>query len=58
MAYNKTAHAGIWAELAGTELYNTTADPDEDANVAGEPAFAGARARLSVQLHAGWRAAG
>ena len=55
--YDKKAHAGVWSDVAGVELYNRTADPDENVNLANATGAAGARAALSAQLHAGWRAA-
>jgi hypothetical protein len=54
--YDKTAHAGIWSNVSGVELYNKTADPEENVNLAESAALADVKARLSTQLHAGWRA--
>ena len=54
--YDKKAHAGIWNNVSGVELYNKSADPQENVNLAENAKLAGARARLSTQLHAGWRA--
>eukprot|EP01044_Picomonas_judraskeda_P006633 COSAG03_NODE_670_length_6366_cov_21.016116_2_plen_115_part_00 len=54
--YDPTAHAGIWSNVSGVELYNKTADPEENVNLAESAELAGAKARLSTQLHAGWRA--
>jgi hypothetical protein len=55
--YNQSAHAGIWSNVAGVELYNKTADPEENVNLAESHTVAAAiRARLSKQLHSGWRA--
>ena len=54
----------VSADSAGTaageavvnELYNHTADPDENVNVANDTALAPVVAALSAQLRAGWRA--
>ncbi|MEZ4703240.1 MAG: sulfatase [Rhodothermales bacterium] len=48
-----------WATKAfvAYELYDHDADPGENVNVADEPAYADARARLEVLRSAGWRAA-
>jgi iduronate 2-sulfatase len=54
--YDKAAHAGNWTDRAGVELYNHTADPGENVNLAGTAAYEGAEAALSKRLHAGWRA--
>lgn len=54
--YDKVTHVGIWSNVSGVELYNKTADPQENVNLAGSPELADAKARLSAQLHAGWRA--
>eukprot|EP00037_Helgoeca_nana_P016342 m.153861 g.153861 ORF g.153861 m.153861 type:complete len:698 (+) comp23475_c0_seq2:76-2169(+) len=45
-----------WADLAGVELYNHSADPEENENIVGntDPTLLSA---LSKQLRAGWRAA-
>jgi len=44
-------------EVVALELYDHTADPQEDANVAGDPAHAELIRRLTVELQAGWQAA-
>ena len=44
-----------WSTVYGVELYNHTADPDENYNVAEEASFANLRKGLSRQLRAGWR---
>ena len=51
----------LWDSLLGTELYDhTESDTDsnvaESVNVVAEPQFAPTVAKLSAQLHAGWRA--
>jgi hypothetical protein len=46
-----------WTQLAGRELYNHTADPQENRNVAAEPGCAAVVAELSKQLRTGWRGA-
>ena len=38
-----------------TELYNRTADPNENLNIANLPEMQAVVARLSAMLHAGWR---
>lgn len=43
--------------LVGTELYDETNDPQENTNVAGEPAHAETAKQLAEQLKAGWKAA-
>src|SRR5688500_4609820 len=43
--------------LRGVELYDQVADPNNDRNLAAEPATKALTAELSSQLHAGWRAA-
>jgi arylsulfatase A-like enzyme len=44
-------------KVVATELYDHTKDPAENANVAGEPAYADTVAVLRKRLRAGWRAA-
>jgi iduronate 2-sulfatase len=46
-----------WTDVDGRELYNHTADPQENYNVVGAAGAAGLVAALSRQLRAGWRAA-
>ncbi len=43
--------------LAGTELYDEENDPQENINVAAEPAHAVTIEALATQLKAGWKAA-
>lgn len=45
------------SENAGVELYDETADPKENVNVAGEDANQAAIAELKKQLKNGWKAA-
>ena len=54
--YDGETHSGVWSKSKGIELYNHSSDPGEDNNLAGLPSVAAAQARLSAQLHAGWRA--
>ena len=58
--YNKSGdvHGPVWQkDLSGiVELYNRTADPGENFNLAEKPEMAAIVANLSAQLHAGWRA--
>jgi hypothetical protein len=50
-------HTPQWDDAtAERELYNRTADPDENINIASAPALATEVSRLSAALHAGWRA--
>ena len=49
-------NAPVWSENAGVELYNHSADPGENFNIAQEPNLKGVVAELSEKLHAGWRA--
>ncbi len=44
-------------QLAGTELYDETNDPQENLNLAGEAAHAETVQELAEQLKAGWKAA-
>ena len=44
------------AEPYATELYDHRNDPTESTNVAGDPAYADAVARMRRKLHAGWKA--
>eukprot|EP00041_Stephanoeca_diplocostata_P013554 m.237734 g.237734 ORF g.237734 m.237734 type:complete len:528 (+) comp19378_c0_seq5:71-1654(+) len=48
-------HTPQWDKLAGRELYNHTADPNENINIVDNPAIAAEVDRLSKILHAGWR---
>lgn len=50
-------HGPVWTNLAGVELYNHSADPNENVNIANDPELAAEVARLSSQLHMGWRQA-
>ena len=59
--YSKSGdtHGPVWpaaGEAVVNELYNHTADPDENVNVANDTALAPVVAALSAQLRAGWRA--
>ena len=60
VVYNKSGlvHGPVWQQhLSGiNELYNRSADPDENVNLASRPELATIVANLSAQLHAGWRA--
>jgi iduronate 2-sulfatase len=57
VSYNKSsAGAGpIWESVSGVELYNRTADPDENQNLANKPEMAEVVKQLRTKLHAGWR---
>ncbi len=50
-----------WHDLkqqpAGTELYDELSDPQENVNLAGDPAYVETRRDLSERLQAGWKAA-
>lgn len=50
-----------WHDLkqqpAGTELYDELNDPQENVNLAGDPAYVETRRDLSERLQAGWKAA-
>ena len=52
--YNVTSHGPDWSQIAGRELYNRSADPEESENIAEQSA--GLVVRLSQRLRAGWRA--
>ena len=61
VGYSKAGetHGPVWpapGEPVINELYNHTADPDENVNVANDTALAPVVAALSAQLRAGWRA--
>ena len=49
----------VWSkpgEPDSLELYDLSDDPEENLNVAGEPAFFAIQRELTEQLHSGWRA--
>lgn len=46
-----------WARLRAAELYNNTADADENYNRADDGDYSSIRSYLSTMLHNGWRAA-
>ena len=54
--YNQTSHGPVWDKVAGRELYNRSADPEESQNIAERAGLTDVVARLSQQLRAGWRA--
>lgn len=45
----------FWDRQAGRELYDRTRDPEENFNVAEDPAYSEVVKELSVILRAGWR---
>jgi hypothetical protein len=47
----------LWNSTAAVELYNRTADPNENLNLAGRPEMAAVIKQLSALLHANWRGA-
>ena len=53
--YDKKTAAPIWDKVAGVELYNRTADPNENRNIAATPGVTDVVKELSRRLHAGWR---
>ena len=55
VTYDKKKAAPIWDEVAGVELYNRTADPNENQNIAARPGVADVVRELSRRLRAGWR---
>jgi hypothetical protein len=48
----------IWNKTAGVELYNRTADPNENINLASKPEMAPVVKQLSKLLHENWRGKG
>ena len=56
--YNDTGpvHGPIWQQPPINELYNRSADPNENVNLAGLASMQRVVGVLSTQLHAGWRA--
>ena len=54
--YNKTSHGPVWSQIAGRELYNRSADPEESENIAERASLNSTVVRLSQRLRAGWRA--
>eukprot|EP00937_MAST-01D_sp_MAST-1D-sp2_P007433 g7433.t1 len=54
--YNTTSHGPVWSHVAGRELYNRSADPEEGENIAERAGLKDVVARLSQRLRAGWRA--
>ena len=56
--YNSTTNIPDWSQLHGVELYNRTADPAEDWNMANKAAYAAAASELSGLLRRGWRGQG
>ena len=48
-------HTPVWSTFYGAELYNHTADPDENLNIVGHPSLAHEVKHLSDLLRAGWR---
>lgn len=47
-------HTPVWSDSAGSELYNHSADPNENVNVVSKVPPAEVT-RLSDMLHKGWR---
>ena len=54
--YNQTSHGPVWSQIAGRELYNHSADPEESENIAEWASLGSMVVRLSQRLRAGWRA--
>jgi arylsulfatase A-like enzyme len=54
---NRWVRLGDPGEVVALELYDHEADPDENVNVAGDPARAEVVRRLTLELQAGWRGA-
>jgi hypothetical protein len=54
--YNKKSHGPVWGKIAGRELYNRSADPEESDNIAEHASLNITVVRLSQRLRAGWRA--
>ena len=54
--YNQMSHGPVWDRVAGRELYNRSADPEESQNIAERAGLTDVIGRLSQQLRAGWRA--
>lgn len=54
--YDAKEHAPNWTAIQGRELYNRTADPDEDVSIHDSEGLAPFVKLLSSRLHAGWRA--
>lgn len=57
IGYDPTTFTANWTQVYTRELYDHSADPDEDVNVADDPQFARLVAQLSLQLRDGWREA-
>ena len=54
--YNKKSHGPVWGKIAGRELYNRSADPEESENIVERAGLNNTVVRLSQRLRAGWRA--
>lgn len=54
--YDDKTHTPDWTSILGRELYNRTADPDEDVSIHDSEGLAPVVKLLSARLHAGWRA--
>jgi hypothetical protein len=50
-------HRDDHSKVAAVELYDHQIDPQENTNIANDPAHAELLARLGAQLEAGWRGA-
>ena len=51
-------YAPEWSALAGVELYNRSADANENQNLASRPELAAVAKELQGRLHANWRGPG
>jgi len=54
--YDDQTHTPDWTSVQGRELYNRTADPNEDVSIHDNKGLADVVELLSSRLHAGWRA--
>jgi iduronate 2-sulfatase len=55
--FTRWVRAANPAEIAGLELYDHEADPQENVNLAGDAASAALLRDLAARLDAGWKAA-
>ena len=52
VGYDKATHTGNWTSVHGVELYNHSADPGENFNLAGGTTIQVLQSHLSAKLHA------